>query len=168
MAKIYSSDYSSLYTRLNGVRTKHGLAPISKSVSGIARASSMEALRVDLYNTSVASSYIPDSTYSAEFSGAAVGAYIKQITLSNVNGVITNMDNICVHNGSNYSSNYGDYSDRDRDSDCNTNKSSNDATYKGSHDSDYSTFKARDGANVSDSLKEHNASLGNTTDDNYR
>lgn len=121
-----ASDINTYYTRLNAIRTKHGLGSVTEpGVTGKTEYSSklMKTIKSDLENTANTSRWIPD-VESYDIGQIEVGDLVRKITDLNINTILNNMEGICAYDAAYYPSHRGSH--RSYDSNDNGN-------YCGSH-----------------------------------
>lgn len=145
MAKVLSTDYTSLYTRLNSVRSKFGLSTYSiPSISGKVLAlqnnslsSLMQSSYTDIKNRGYSSTIPVPNTFAV--SAGTLLKYNSTVAIAQSN--LTQWENTCA-NYSNHSD-YGDYRDYNDDSDdsdnSNRSKYGSDWIAVGSYNEDNNT-----------------------------
>ena len=116
MAKVLSTDYTSLYARLNSVRSKFGLSTYSiPSINGKVLASQnnslsslMQSSYTDIKNRGYSSTIPIPNTFAV--SAGTLLKYNSTVAIAQSN--LTQWENTCAHH-----SDYGDHSDDSDDGD---------------------------------------------------
>lgn len=134
MGKILASEYNTWYTRLNAIRSKHGVAALSYTPAiskTSALSSQMTTLRTSMITVANTTCHVPDvSTY--DIGNVNHGSKILLDTNNKINVIVANMEAVCHHNA-----NDGDDSDYDncyQNGSDNGNKSDNgDNSVKSNH-----------------------------------
>lgn len=123
-----ASDIKNYYTRLNAIRTNHGLGTVSApTVTGTTEYSSsmMKTLKSNLENTANTSRWIPDVS-SYDIGPIEVGDLVRKITDLNIQTILTNMEGICPYDAAYYPNHNGGYRNHDssdKNNYCSTHRS---------------------------------------------
>lgn len=102
MDLLKNTDYSSWYTRLNEIRSKHGVAQIptySVSQNSPALSSQMQTVQSSITTVKTTTDkHLTDATIDTTVPNIAQGNSVLLSTKSKIDGILTEMYNVCHHN----------------------------------------------------------------------